>query len=85
MVNNAVNGFNNTLFVYGQTGTGKTYTMSGNKYGGKKGVIQKTFELLREKINNSSTIENSTIKMSYYEIYNEKVRDLMNGNYQNVR
>ena len=83
LIENAISGYNSTVFVYGQTGTGKTYTMSGGN--GKKGVMQKTFELLKEKLRDSEDIENSSLKMSYYEIYNEKVRDLMTNSEKKVR
>jgi centromeric protein E len=68
MVDNALKGYNNTLFVYGQTGTGKTYTMSGSNK--EEGLIQKCVNLIRTKLENESQYENYTIKMSYLEIYN---------------
>ena len=46
LIGNALNGYNSTLLVYGQTGTGKTYTMTGDGNRGK-GVIQKTVEILK--------------------------------------
>lgn len=47
MVDNALEGYNNTLFVYGQTGTGKTYTMSGTNK--DDGLIQRCVKSLRKK------------------------------------
>ena len=83
LIYNALEGYNSTLFVYGQTGTGKTYTMNGNN--NDEGVVHRSVKLLRQKIVNDTNIENFSFKMSYIEIYNEKVRDLMSDSFKNVR
>ncbi|EGD80556.1 kinesin family member 1C [Salpingoeca rosetta] len=74
---NAFNGFNTSLFAYGQTGSGKSYSMVG--YSVNKGIVPITCEELFKKMNENS--ENSStryqVKFSMLEIYNEKVRDLL--------
>ena len=43
-------GYNSTIFVYGQTGTGKTYTMEGSKKNNEEGLIQKSISYIFNKI-----------------------------------
>jgi kinesin family protein 11 len=74
-------GFNCTIFAYGQTGTGKTYTMSGdmNTNNGmlseEAGIIPRTLNALFNKLE-LSDVENS-VKCSFIELYNEELRDLI--------
>ena len=71
----AVAGYNCSLFAYGQTGAGKSYSMMG--YGEDKGIIPIACERIFENIDNN-TDPNLTIKVeaSMLEIYMEKIRDL---------
>ena len=69
--------------MYGQTGTGKTFTMSGNKT--EDGLVQRCMKLLKSQLSNEINFENFSLKMSYLEIYNEKVRDLLSDSFKNVR
>jgi hypothetical protein len=73
-------GYNATWFVYGMTGSGKTHTMLGDIYGwstGEKGLclmtVEKLFMLMDEQLTRKFRI-----KISYLEIYNEHVIDLLN-------
>lgn len=69
-----MNGYNATVFAYGPTGTGKTYTMLGNQevMGLSVLTIQDVFTYIR------SDDENEYIaNISYVEIYNESIRDLL--------
>ncbi|XP_060557466.1 uncharacterized protein LOC132717901 isoform X3 [Ruditapes philippinarum] len=72
----AFDGFNACVFAYGQTGTGKTHTMMG--YPGDVGLIPRICEGLFTHMS-ECTDENLTsrIEVSYFEIYNERVRDLL--------
>ncbi|XP_065651766.1 kinesin-like protein KIF13A isoform X6 [Hydra vulgaris] len=76
VLENAFNGYNACIFAYGQTGSGKSFSMMGAP--GQKGLIPRICDSLFERINRSSD-ENTTFKVevSYMEIYNEKVRDLL--------
>ena len=79
LLDNAFQGYNNCIFAYGQTGSGKSYSMMG--YGAEEGVIPKIcrdmFERI-EKIHTEDVNLTSTVEVSYLEIYNERVRDLLN-------
>ncbi|XP_013861419.1 uncharacterized protein kif16bb [Austrofundulus limnaeus] len=73
----AFEGFNSCVFAYGQTGSGKTYTMMGPK--ADKGLIPRICEGLFSEISNrckSGTVAFRT-EVSYLEIYNERVQDLL--------
>ena len=79
LLDNAFKGYNNCIFAYGQTGSGKSYSMMG--YGGQEGVIPRIcrdmFERI-ETIHDQDKNLTSTVEVSYLEIYNERVRDLLN-------
>ncbi|OIW11942.1 hypothetical protein TanjilG_02149 [Lupinus angustifolius] len=66
----ALMGINSTIFAYGQTSSGKTYTM--------RGITEKAVNDIYEHIMNTPE-RNFTIKISGLEIYNENVRDLLNS------
>ena len=71
-------GYNNCIFAYGQTGSGKSYSMMG--YGEEAGVIPKICRNMFERITDFQKDKNLTytVEVSYLEIYNERVRDLLN-------
>lgn len=73
LVNNAFNGFNCSVFAYGQTSSGKTYTMMGTQT--DSGLIPRICINLFETSNTSTNIQ-----ISYVEIYDEKIYDLLNIN-----
>ncbi|KAJ6722262.1 CENTROMERE PROTEIN E [Salix koriyanagi] len=69
----AVDGFNGTVFAYGQTSSGKTFTMNGTQNDG--GIIHRAVKDIFEKIHMISERE-FLIRVSYMEIYNEEINDL---------
>ncbi|KAI5894442.1 kinesin-domain-containing protein [Schizophyllum commune H4-8] len=72
-------GFNTCIMAYGQTGSGKSYSMMG--YGPDKGIIPQTCMELFERVASRKAADPNidfTVEVSYIEIYNEKVRDLLN-------
>ncbi|XP_055548651.1 kinesin-like protein KIF22 [Wyeomyia smithii] len=80
-----INGFFCTALAYGQTGTGKTFTMGlqwdhSGPHDINRGMITRaldqTFELLKESRNK----EDYEIEVSFVEIYNEKIYDLLSEN-----
>ncbi|KAI9484614.1 hypothetical protein BDB00DRAFT_854270 [Zychaea mexicana] len=77
LLDHAFNGYNCCIFAYGQTGSGKSYSMMG--YGEDKGITPRTCSELFNRIDAISD-ERTTcrVEVSYIEIYNEKVRDLLN-------
>ncbi|EXJ77891.1 kinesin family member 1/13/14 [Capronia epimyces CBS 606.96] len=78
LLDNAFQGYNNCIFAYGQTGSGKSYSMMG--YGEDAGVIPRICREMFERINGLQSDPNltCTVEVSYLEIYNERVRDLLN-------
>ncbi|KAK2703262.1 hypothetical protein QYM36_018247 [Artemia franciscana] len=76
LLDNAFKGYNACIFAYGQTGSGKSYTMMGSQ--GNPGIIPRLCNALFERI---SLIEDPNlqckVEVSYMEIYNEKVHDLL--------
>ncbi|CAM1320682.1 KIF3B (predicted), partial [Pycnogonum litorale] len=84
LIDSVLNGFNGTIFAYGQTGTGKTYTMEGSKDDAEnRGVIPNSFEHIFNHIARSQN-QQFLVSASYLEIYQEEVRDLLAKD-QNVR
>ncbi|ORX58670.1 kinesin-domain-containing protein [Hesseltinella vesiculosa] len=79
LLDHAFGGYNCCIFAYGQTGSGKSYTMMG--YGDDKGIIPRTsadlFDRIQHMMVNDATLHYQ-VEVSYLEIYNEKVRDLLN-------
>lgn len=77
-------GYHTCIFAYGQTGSGKSYTMMGTP--SQPGLIPRTCEALFDRIENEPS-PNTTynVHVSYFEVYNEHVRDLLvprgNGSY----
>lgn len=75
-------GINMSIFAYGQTSTGKTYTMRGTNQN-LNGIIPLSIKEIFSLFQNPS-ITKSTIKVSYAEIYNETVNDLINTSKKNL-
>lgn len=78
LLDNAFGGYNNCIFAYGQTGSGKSYSMMG--YGEEYGVIPRICKDMFDRIDKVQEDKNlkCTVEVSYLEIYNERVRDLLN-------
>ena len=76
-ISNILNGFNSTIISYGGTGTGKTYTMIGN--GKEPGIIIRIINDLFHEFQNENLDSLYQIQMSYFEIYNEIIYDLLNN------
>ncbi|KAF4615993.1 hypothetical protein D9613_011478 [Agrocybe pediades] len=79
LLDHGFSGFNACILAYGQTGSGKSYSMMG--YGADKGIIPLTCEELFKRVDDKKAKDpniNFTVEVSYIEIYNEKVRDLLN-------
>lgn len=84
LVESVLNGFNGTIFAYGQTGTGKTWTMEGiRNEKDKKGVIPNSFDHIFSFISRSND-QQYLVRAQYLEIYQEDIRDLLSKD-QNQR
>ena len=78
LISAAFEGINGTLFCYGQTASGKTYTMEGIPSDENlKGIIPRMMKFVFEIINSQSSEVEFSVKCQYYQIYNEKVQDLI--------
>ncbi|KAG8377453.1 hypothetical protein BUALT_Bualt08G0034600 [Buddleja alternifolia] len=82
IIHAAVEGFNGTAFAYGQTSSGKTFTMNGSE--NDPGIIQRAVRDIFEKIQKTSDRE-FLIRVSYMEIYNEDINDLFSVENQKLQ
>uniref|UniRef100_A0A3P8US63 Kinesin-like protein n=1 Tax=Cynoglossus semilaevis TaxID=244447 RepID=A0A3P8US63_CYNSE len=86
LIDSVLEGFNGTIFAYGQTGTGKTYTMQGAWLDPeKRGVIPNSFDHIFTHISRSQSDKQYLVRASYLEIYREEIRDLLSPNHGNGR
>jgi kinesin family protein 13 len=77
LVNNTLIGYNSTIFSYGQTGAGKTYSMIGEATEEELGLIPRCCAYMFSKIEELPPEVEVRMKVSMLEIYNEKFRDLL--------
>ncbi|KAK0734793.1 kinesin motor domain-containing protein [Lasiosphaeria miniovina] len=76
-------GYNCTIFAYGQTGTGKTYTMSGDMsdtmgmLGEEAGIIPRVLDSLFNRLEMDD--RENCVRCSFIELYNEELRDLLSA------
>ena len=81
-----LNGYNGTVFAYGQTGAGKSYTMMGSDIDddAAKGIIPRIVEQIFASILASPGNIEYTVRVSYMEIYMERIRDLLQPQNDNL-
>ncbi|KAI7745306.1 hypothetical protein M8C21_017227 [Ambrosia artemisiifolia] len=75
LVTSVLDGYNVCIFAYGQTGTGKTFTMEGTE--GNRGVNYRTLEELFKTAKERIDTFTYDISVSVLEVYNEQIRDLL--------
>lgn len=75
MVTSVLDGYNVCIFAYGQTGTGKTFTMEGTEQ--NRGVNYRTLEHLFNIAKERSETFTYSIAVCVLEVYNEQIRDLL--------
>lgn len=68
-------GYNASVFAYGATGAGKTYTMLGTE--DNPGIMMLSIDELFRAIEEYSTERDYKLKVAYVEVYNENIRDLL--------
>ncbi|RAO65240.1 uncharacterized protein BHQ10_001252 [Talaromyces amestolkiae] len=85
-VDDILNGYNGTVFAYGQTGAGKSYTMMGTDIDDDmgKGIIPRIVEQMFASILTSPSNIEYTVRVSYMEIYMERIRDLLVPQHDNL-
>ena len=78
IVQDIMAGYNGTIFTYGQSGSGKTYTMYGNDLYDEntKGIIPRIVEEIFKRVEKSDSNIDFTFKLSVMEIYKEVIYDL---------
>ncbi|XP_058392897.1 centromere-associated protein E-like [Diceros bicornis minor] len=74
IIDSAMQGYNGTIFAYGQTASGKTYTMIGSK--DDLGIIPRAIHDIFNKVKKFPDRE-FLLRVSYMEIYNETITDLL--------
>ncbi|KAH9520444.1 Kinesin- protein 11, partial [Bulinus truncatus] len=93
VVEEVLAGYNCTIFAYGQTGTGKTFTMEGDRTEGLKstweedplsGIIPRAMHQIFDYLQIQSDIEYS-VRVSFMELYNEELFDLLGSTVDPLR
>ncbi|OWM66152.1 hypothetical protein CDL15_Pgr013369 [Punica granatum] len=74
-ISGVVQGLNATIFAYGSTGSGKTYTMVGTR--DDPGLMVLSLHTIFELINKDSSSDEFEVNCSYLEVYNEVIYDLL--------
>jgi len=84
VVEAVLDGFNGTVFAYGQTGAGKSHTMEGYPDPPElRGIIPNSFEHIFDKVALAGDDQQWLVRASYLEIYNEEIRDLLSKDPKN--
>lgn len=79
IVDAVLGGYNGSIIAYGQTGTGKTFSMEGIRSVPElRGIIPMAFDQIFSYIKHAGTATQFLVRASYLEIYNEEIRDLLN-------
>ncbi|XP_077053751.1 kinesin heavy chain-like [Siphateles boraxobius] len=85
IVKDVLDGYNGTIFAYGQTSSGKTYTMEGKLHDPNgRGIIPRIAEDIFNHIYIMDENLEFHIKVSYFEIYMDKIRDLLDVSKTNL-
>ncbi|PWZ00726.1 kinesin-domain-containing protein [Testicularia cyperi] len=77
LLDGVLNGYNASVFAYGATGCGKTHTISGTPQ--DPGLIFLTLKELYDRIADARDESEVHVRLSYLEIYNETIRDLLSA------
>jgi hypothetical protein len=83
LVYSTMEGYHGTVFAYGQTSSGKTYTMMGND--AEPGIIPQAVSDVFQYIKKSEGMREFLLRVSYLEIYNETIRDLLSPETKDLR
>lgn len=87
IVESVLEGFNGTVLAYGQTSSGKTYTMFGPNIDdpSSRGIIPRMVKTVFDHIDNADSHLEFAVKVGYCEIYLEKIRDLLSPGKNDLR
>lgn len=76
LIEGTLNGYNSSVFAYGPTGSGKSYTMIGEPL--NPGLVYQTFLAIYEDLEKLTKEKEFKVSIGFLEIYNENIRDLLN-------
>ncbi|KAI8900483.1 P-loop containing nucleoside triphosphate hydrolase protein [Globomyces pollinis-pini] len=82
-VKDAMEGLNATVFAYGQTASGKTFSMMGSEQ--QPGIIPQAVDDVFNYIKSQSDDKEFLLRVSYMEIYNEKIKDLLDPEQKDLK
>ena len=87
IIDSVLEGFNGTIFAYGQTSSGKTHTMQGPSIENieMQGVIPRMVRTVFNRIDAASDTIEFQVKVSMIEIYMERIRDLLEPMKDNLK
>lgn len=87
VVEGVLDGYNGTIFAYGQTGSGKTFTMEGPDINNQelKGIIPRMMDALFQGLVDASESIEFTLRVSFLEIYLERIHDLLDTTKTNLQ
>ena len=87
IIESVMEGFNGTVFAYGQTSSGKTHTMYGYDFTDEnaRGMIPRMVSHLFDEIASAPQEIEFQVKVSMIEIYMEKIRDLLNPSQSDLK
>ena len=90
IIDSVLDGFNGTIFAYGQTGSGKSHTMTGPSISNiedveMQGIIPRMVRTVFTRIENASEDIVFNVTVSMVEIYNERIKDLLDPTKDNLR
>jgi kinesin family protein 5 len=87
VVDSVLNGYNGTILAYGQTSSGKTHTMLGEDIEDmeERGIIPRMVGGFFDQISKQPEDIEFAMKVSFVEIYNEKIRDLLDPKKSNLK
>ena len=78
ILESVLEGYNGTIFAYGQTGTGKTFTMEGaNEPEHLRGIVPRIIERIFKEIEGKAETKKHVVRASFLELYNEELIDLL--------
>nr|CCA27991.1 kinesinlike protein putative [Albugo laibachii Nc14] len=83
LVVSVLSGYNATILAYGQTGSGKTFTMTGGDHYRDRGILARTISRVFQEIEHQPRVKYACY-ISYMEIYNENVYDLLDSSHANL-
>lgn len=85
IIEGILEGFNGSILAYGQTSSGKTFTMQGDLDSEEfRGIIPRMVDGIFDRIGMASETMEFTVKAAMIEIYNEKIRDLLDPSKNNL-